>query len=134
MDTLFLVAIIIEAIFGIGFLFIPGLMLSLLSSSTLDAIATTFARMFGSAAISFSILLWFARKSDKPEFKKGVIYSLFPYYLVSLIIVVISQLEGLMNAMGWSVIGIHVILLAWFGYFLPRKMEQETRTFPRAGA
>ena len=110
MDTLFLVAIIIEAIFGIGFLFIPGLMLSLLSSSTLDAIATTFARMFGSAAISFSILLWFARKSDKPEFKKGVIYSLFPYYLVSLIIVVISQLEGLMNAMGWSVIGIHVIL------------------------
>jgi hypothetical protein len=59
-----------------------------------------------------------ARKSDKPEPKKGVVYSLFAYYLVSTILLVITQLAGLMNALGWGVIGIHMVLLVWFRYFL----------------
>jgi hypothetical protein len=117
MDTLFLVALIVEALFGIGFVFVPGPMLAPFGV-TFTPIATTFARLFGSALISFPILLWFARKSDKPEFKRGVVYNLFAYYLVSTILLVITQLAGLMNTLGWSVIGIHVILLGWFGYFL----------------
>jgi hypothetical protein len=120
MDTLFLVALIVEALFGIGFLVVPGPMLGPFGV-TLNAAATTFARLFGSALISFPFLLWFARESDKPEFKKGVIYSLFAYYLLSTIILVITQLAGLMNSLGWIVIGIHVILLVWFGYFVIKK-------------
>ena len=120
MDTLFLVALIVEALFGIGFLIIPGPMLGPFGV-TLDATATTFARLFGSALISFPFLLWFARKSDKPEFKKGVVYSLFAFYLLSTIILVMTQLAGLMNGLGWIVIGIHAILLVWFGYFLVKK-------------
>ena len=85
---------------------------------TFNPIATAFARLFGSALIGYTILLWFARKSDKPEFKKGVVYSLFTYYLVGTILLVITQLAGLINALGWGVIGIHVVLLVWFGYFL----------------
>jgi hypothetical protein len=80
--------------------------------------APTFVRLFGSALISFPILLWFARKSGKAEFKKGVVYSLFAYYLVSTVLLVIAQLAGQMNAMGWGVIGLHVVFLVWFGYFV----------------
>jgi hypothetical protein len=117
MDTLFLVALIVEAIFGIGFVLAPGAMLGPFGV-TLNAIATTFARLFGSALISYPVLLWFARRSDKPEFKKGVAYSLFAYYVVSAVLLVIAQLTGQMNVLGWSVIVIHVVLLVWFGYFL----------------
>ena len=120
MDTLFLVALIVEALFGIGFLIVPGPMLGPFGV-TLDTAATTFARLFGSALISFPILLWFARKSPQPEFKKGVVWSLFTFYLVSTIILLISQLAGLMNGLGWIVVGIHLILLVWFGYFLVKK-------------
>ena len=85
---------------------------------TLNAIATSFVRLFGSALISFSILLWFAFKSDKSEFKKGVVYSMFVYFLASTALLVIAQLSGQMNALGWSVVSIHVVFLVWFGYFL----------------
>jgi len=117
MNKLFKVALIVEAIFGIGFVISPGAMLGPFGV-TLNAIATSFVRLFGSALISFSILLWFALKSDKSEFKKGVIYSMFAYFLVSTVLLLIAQLAGQMNVLGWSVVGIHLVLLVCFGYFL----------------
>jgi len=117
MNILFLVALIVEAIFGIGFVLTPGALLGPMGV-TLNEIATTFARLFGSAIISFPILLWFARKSDKAEFRKGVVKSLFVYYLVSTILLLITELRGQMNTMGWSVVILHVVLTVWFGYFL----------------
>jgi hypothetical protein len=117
MDTLFLVALIVEAIFGIGFLIAPAAMLGPFGM-TLDASAATFARLFGSALLSFPVLLWLARKSSQAEFKKGVVKSLFVYYLISTVLLIIGVISGLMNALGWGVVGIHLVLLVWFGYFL----------------
>ena len=117
MNKLFKVALIVEAIFGMGFVIAPGAMLGPFGV-TLDAIATSFVRLFGSALISFSILLWFASRSYNSEFGKGVVYSMFVYFLVSTLLLVIAQLAGQMNALGWSVVSIHVVFLVWFGYFL----------------
>jgi hypothetical protein len=50
MDTLFLVAMIVEALFGIGFVLVPGPMLNPFGVS-LNDVATTFARLFGSGLI-----------------------------------------------------------------------------------
>jgi len=120
MNTLFAVTLIIEAIFAIGFIVAPGAMLGQFGV-TLNDIATTSIRLFGSALLSFPVLLWFARKSDKPEFKKGTVNSLFTYYLVSTILLVMAQTAGQMNVLGWSVVGLHLVLLLWFGYFLVKK-------------
>jgi len=120
MNTLFWVALVVEAIFGIGFIFAPGALLAPMGVM-LTEVATTFARLFGSAIISFPVLLWFARQSDKPEFRKGVVNSLFVYYLVSGILLLITQLRGQMNPLGWSVVALHLVLFLWFGYFLVRK-------------
>ena len=117
MNTLFLVALIVEALFGLGLTLVPDAMMGSFGV-TLDPAATTFARLFGSALISFPFLLWFARKSDKLEFKKGAAYSLFAYYLVSTVLFVTAQLAGQMNALGWGVIGLHLVFIVWFGYFL----------------
>jgi hypothetical protein len=120
MNTLFAVTLIIEALFAIGFIVAPGAMLGQFGV-TLNDIATTSIRLFGSALLSFPVLLWFARKSDKLEFKKGVVNSLFTYYLVSTVLLVIAQTAGQMNVLGWSVVGLHLVLLLWFGYFLAKK-------------
>jgi hypothetical protein len=82
---------------------------------TLDETATAFARLFGSAILSFPVLLFFARRSDKAEFRKGVVRSMFIYYIGSTIILLMIQLNGLMNAMGWSVVGLHLGFTLWFG-------------------
>ena len=124
MDTLFLVALIVEALFGIGFLLIPDLMLTPFGVTFDSMVALIFARLFGSALISFPFLLWFARKSKNPEFKKGVVFSLFAYFLLSTILLIYTVLAGFMNGLGWIVIAIHLILLVWFGYFLVKKQNQ----------
>jgi hypothetical protein len=117
MNTLFLVYLIVEAIFGIGFLFVPGLMMGPMGV-TLDETSTTFARLFGSLIISIPVLLFFARKSASSEFKRGVVYSVFIYLLASTIILLITQLKGLMNPMGWGIVILHFVFMLWFGYYL----------------
>jgi hypothetical protein len=120
MNTLFLISMVFETIFGIGFIFAPDLLLGPMGV-TLDEAAKTFARLFGSAIISFPFLLYFARKSTNLEFKKSVINSMFVYYFVSTILLLITQLNGQMNSMGWSVVGLHMILTLWFARFLFKK-------------
>ena len=117
MNTLFLVYLIVEAIFGIGFLFVPGLLMDPMGV-ILDETSTTFARMVGSLIISLPVLLFFARKSTSSEFKRGVVYCIFIYLLASTIILIITQIKGLMNAMGWSIIILHLVFMLWFGYYL----------------
>ena len=112
MNTLFLVYLIVEAIFGIGFLFVPGLMMDPMGV-TLDETSTTFARLFGSLIISMPVLLFFARKSASTEFKRGVVYCIFTYLLASTIILLITQLKGLMNP--WAGVLLSCILCLCFG-------------------
>jgi hypothetical protein len=91
----------------------------------LNATATTFARLFGSSLISISLILWFARQSDQSLLKRGVVYSLFAYYLISTVLLLLTEFAGLMNVLGWIVISIHLILLIWFGYFVFEKRTRE---------
>jgi hypothetical protein len=125
MNTLFLVYLFVEAIFGIGFLFVPGLMMDPMGV-TLDETSTAFARLFGSLLISIPVLLFFARKSTSSEFKRGVVYCIFIYLLASTIILLITQIKGLMNAMGWSIVILHLVFMLWFGYYLINMVKRDS--------
>jgi hypothetical protein len=120
MNTLFMVSMIIEGLFAVGFIAVPGTMMGQFGV-TLDVNATVFARLFGSALLGFPVILWSAMRSDKREFKTGVARGLFIYYLGSTPILLLTQTAGLMNAMGWSVVVLHFVFLAWFGVFVFKK-------------
>jgi hypothetical protein len=117
MNALFLVYLIVEAIFGIGFLFVPDLMMGPMGV-TLDETSTTFARLFGTLIISIPVLLFFVRKSTSTEFRRGVVYCIFTYLLLSTILLLITQLKGLMNPLGWGIVILHFVFMLWFGYYL----------------
>ena len=117
MNTLFLVDMILEAIFGVGFIFIPDFVMDPLGV-TLDETSRTFARLFGTGILSIPVLLFFARKSANIEFKKGAVYCIFTYYFASTVILLINQIKGLMNGMGWSIVVLHIVFMLWSGYYL----------------
>jgi len=125
MNTLFLVYLIAEVIFGMGFLLIPGFMMSPMGV-TLDETSTTFARLFGSLIISIPVLLIFVRKSASKEFRRAVLYCAFTYLLLSTIILLITQLRGLMNPLGWGIVMIHFIFMIWFGYYLINQSKMDS--------
>jgi len=116
MNMLFLVSMVIEGIFALGFISVPGLMLGQFGVVLNDA-ATVFARLFGSALLSFPVLLWYGRRSVDMGFKKGVVRGLFMYYLVSTPILLLTETSGLMNAKGWSIVILHLVFLVWFGLY-----------------
>ena len=124
MKTLFLVSLIVEAIFGIGFIFIPDFVMDPMGV-TLDETSRTFARLFGTAIISLPVLLFFARKSANTEFKLGAVYCIFTYMLLSTIILLITQIKGLMNSMGWGIVILHFVFMLWFGYYLINQKKRE---------
>jgi hypothetical protein len=124
MNTLFLIYLIVEAIFGIGFLFVPGLVMDPMGV-TLDETSTTLARMFGSLLIGVPVLMYFARKSSSAEFRKGVIYFAFTYLLASTVVLFMTQIKGLMNAMGWGIVVLHLVFMLWFGYYLINQEKRE---------
>jgi hypothetical protein len=120
MKTLFTIAMWVEGIFAVGFIAVPGTMLGQFGV-TLDATSTVFARLFGSALLTFPVLLWYGGRSDKPEFKIGVARGLFIYYLASTPILLLTQTAGLMNSKGWSIVILHLVFLVWFGAFAFKK-------------
>jgi hypothetical protein len=116
MKTLFLVYLIAEAIFGIGFLFFPALLMDPMGV-TLDETSISIARMFGSLILSIAVLMFFVRRSTNTDFKKGVIYSVCVYLFISDILLIKTQIQGLMNTLGWSMVLLHLAFLIWFGYY-----------------
>lgn len=122
MNLLFLVAMIIELIFALGFIFIPGILMSQMGL-TLDAVGQTLTRQFGSALLGFAILLWHARKSGNYDFKKGASISLWAYFLVSGIVLVIAQFTVQMLPMIWGIVILHLIFVLWFGYYLIKRND-----------
>jgi hypothetical protein len=124
MKTLFLVYMIVEAIFGFGFLFAPGALMAPMGV-IMDETSASFARLLGTLILSIPVLLFFARKSSSSDFKRGVVYSVFIYLLLSTILLLINQLNGLMNPMGWGIVILHLTFMIWFGYYLinPKKIE-----------
>lgn len=124
MNTLFLVYLIAEVIFGIGFLLSPGFMMGPMGV-TLDETSTTFARLFGSLIISIPVLLFFVRKSQSSDFRRAAVYCAFTYLLLSTIILLITQLKGQMNPMGWGIVMIHFTFMVWFGYYLVNQSKMD---------
>ena len=119
MNTLFLVATILEGLFAIGFIAVPGQMLGPYGV-TLDRTATPFVRLFGSALLTFPVLLSYARASADVALKRVAVRTLFVYFLVSTVLLLITQLGGLMNWLGWIIVAIHAVLTIWFGAFLTK--------------
>jgi len=125
MNALFLVYLIVEVIFGIGFLFVPGFMMGPMGV-TLDETSTTFARLFGTLVISIPVLLFFVRKSASTEFRRGVVYCIFTYLFLSTILLLITQLKGLMNPMGWGIVSLHFVFMLWFGDYIINHGKMES--------
>ena len=116
MGTLFTVTFIVELIFGIGFIAIPGFLLGNFGvASTPELIFM--ARLFGSTLLALCTLLWYARGSKSTDLKKTAVRSLFLYFLISTIFIVLGQLAGLLNIMGWSMVVMHAGFLIWYGVY-----------------
>ncbi len=117
MNTLFLVAAILEALVGLIFVFFPGPFFAPLGVR-LDEPAVLLARLFASALLALVVLLWRARASTDAALRQVAVRGLFAYFGISAVFLAVAQVGGLMNALGWALVGVHVVVAAWSAAFL----------------
>jgi len=120
MQALFLVTFIVELLFALGFIIAPGTLFGTFGV-TPDAFGIALARMVGSALLAFCTLVWYARAKDSTDLKTAAVRSMFVYWLLSSIFLIITQLSGLFNSMGWSTIVMHLGFLIWTGGYALKK-------------
>jgi hypothetical protein len=114
---LFLVVAVLSLIYGVGFVLLPEQLLSIYGITT-DAGGLLFVRLFGATLIGFGVLAWFVRNADTSEARRAIVLALFALNAVSFFVLLLAQLAGTVNGLGWVNIAIYLLLALGFGYFL----------------
>ena len=124
LSTMFIIYAVISAIFGLTFIFMPQTALALYGI-TLSPGGILIARLFGAALLEFALLSWLARNAGDSEARKAIILAVFIGEAVGFIVVLLGQLSGEVNALGWSTVAIYLLLALGFGYFQFMKPSAE---------
>jgi hypothetical protein len=67
------------------------------------------------------VLAWFARNTPDSETRRAIVLAMLVEHALGLIVALWGQLSGVVNALGWSTVGIYLLLTAGYGYFLLAK-------------
>jgi hypothetical protein len=115
MTALFTANLVMNLFFGLGFSFVPSFMLSLYGADLSPGFIFV-TRMFGSTLLSTCIVLWYARRSENQTIIELTVRSNLLYWLLGSIMLLLAQLDGLFNFMGWGTFGFHVFFMLWYVY------------------
>ena len=120
LSTLFIIYAIISAIFGLALVFVPKTSLALYGIQPNPG-GLTVVRLFGAALLEFALLSWFVRNTEVSEARRAIIFAIFIGEVIGFVVVLIGQLSGVVNALGWSTVAVYLLLALGFGYFQFKK-------------
>jgi hypothetical protein len=123
LNTLMVVNAIVAAVFGLGFMFAPGHVMSYYSPET-GATLEYVGQLLGAALFAFAVLTWCARNVPDSEARRAILLAMFVGDGAGFIIALIAQLGGVQNTVGWSTVAIYLLLGLGWGYF--RFLAKET--------
>ncbi|MBE0686638.1 MAG: hypothetical protein IH585_11635 [Anaerolineaceae bacterium] len=120
--VLFTVSSIVLLIFGLTWILIPDIGLSLYGISPID-IATGFVtRYWGSAYLGLAVLLWLSRKATADNIAvRGIIIGGFIMAISGLIVAISDAFWGISNNVIWSSVLLYGIFTIWFGLLMLKK-------------
>ena len=116
LSNLLVINTLVCLIYGIILVLTPATMLSLHGVAQ-DPGERLMAQYFGSALIAIGLLTWFARNVADSEAQRAIILALLISDVIGVIVSVLGTVSGAMNAVGWSAVGIYLLLALGFAYF-----------------
>ena len=115
LNILLVVAAAIGAVFGAVFVVAPG-PVAAIYGVTLDKAGMLFAQLFGAAIIGFAVLDWLARDVTDPTARQAVVLANLVGDAVGFVVILLGQLAGIPNALGWTSVAIYLLLVLGFAY------------------
>jgi hypothetical protein len=122
LKTLFVLNTIVSVPFGMGSVVAPHLFLSLFGA-TLGPAGAVMMQYGGAWLIALGLLTWLTRDAAESEAGHSmtgqyIALALLIGYLIALVVSVLGQLSGALNALGWMPVLIQVVFAAGLGYSL----------------
>lgn len=114
--TLMIIKAIICVSFGFLLLVFPGFLLNLMGAE-LGPGGLYAARLYGSSLVGTLLLTWFSQDAGKSSARRAIILDLFIYDGIALIVTLIAALSGVLNWLGWGIVGILLFLTVGYGHF-----------------
>lgn len=101
--------------FGAGFIMAPSQLTALFGMASTPT--TDFAfRLYATALIGIGVLAWLVREVEDDDNQKPVLTALFITDFAGFLVMLYAQLTGLMNALGWAVAILLLLLSAAYAY------------------
>jgi hypothetical protein len=102
--------------FTIAFLFLPGQYLSIFGLQANPA-TLWLSRYLGGAAFGYTLLAWFARNSTDSEARRAIVLAMFGAWGVAFIGLLLGQIAGMANSLGWIMVALMGLFTLAYGYF-----------------
>jgi uncharacterized membrane protein YfcA len=119
LNIFLLISAIVAALFGLGFVLVPGFMFSIYGVASSPASLLGF-RLFGSALIAIGVMTWLLKDSTDWPAIKALLLSVAIGNTIGFLLVLFATVDGTLSSMGWSAVLIYLLLLIGEGYFLSR--------------
>ena len=116
LSNLLVVNTVVALVYGIILVLTPATMLSLYGI-TQGPGEKLMGQYFGSALIAIGLLSWLARNVADSEAQRAIILALLISDVVGVIVSILGTVSGVMSAVGWSAVGIYLLLALGFAYF-----------------
>jgi hypothetical protein len=118
--TMLLVNAIVAAVFGLALVIVPG-DVTAMYGITADAGMRYQSQLHGACLVGIAVLCWFARDTVASEARLAIFRALFVFNGVALVVALVAQFRGVVNAFGWSAVVIYLFFTLCWAYFLRAK-------------
>ena len=102
--------------FGVGFVLIPGFILSIFGLAY-DTSICYIGNLFGAALLSLALLAWLTRNATKSSERDAILLACFTGEAIGLVLALVGQFNGSVNTLGWLVVAVYLTFTAGLGYF-----------------
>ena len=114
----FILNFIIGILFGLGFMFIPDILMTMMGFSG-EADGPTAFRFFGIAIFGVSILCFLIRNEEPSNARQAVIkIQVINFTLINIFLLIFGDLTNLIL---WFTFFIHILMIIAYGYILFKK-------------
>lgn len=118
LTNLFRLHAILAALYALGLVLAPQVIIGLLSPLPLNPVGTDIARLFGAALVLVAFIAWRASRLTDRSGRRMVASGFLIYTGLGAIITTWGQVSGTWSALGWSSIISYLIFVLGYAYFL----------------
>ena len=117
---LLIIKSVVSVFFGLILLSVPGFLLKLMGTE-LGSGGVYMAREYGAALMGIFLLTWFAKNITAADARKAILIQVLVYDAIGMVLTSHVVLTGILNALGWGIVGVYLFFTVASGYLLGKE-------------